>query len=78
MQTNHRAHGHACITETALARVIAVLGAAQPHFAYLFANRRATRVKCGCMTALGAGQPLRRFNQGMFLGLAFATAARLN
>lgn len=43
MQTNHRAHGHACINETALARVIAVLGAAQPHFAYLLANRRATR-----------------------------------
>ena len=27
-------------TETALARVIAVFGAAQPHCAYLFANRR--------------------------------------
>ena len=32
-------------TETALARVIAVFGAAQPHCAYLFANRRATRIK---------------------------------
>ena len=30
-------------TETALARVIAVFGAAKPHCAYLFANRRATR-----------------------------------
>ena len=28
-------------TETALARVIAVFGAAKPHCAYLFANRRA-------------------------------------
>ncbi|EGH35840.1 ISPpu14, transposase Orf2, partial [Pseudomonas syringae pv. japonica str. M301072] len=28
-------------TETALARVIVVFGAAQPHCAYLFANRRA-------------------------------------
>ena len=27
-------------TETALARVIAVFGAAKPHCAYLFANRR--------------------------------------
>lgn len=33
-------------TETALARVIAVFGAAQPHCAYLFANRRATRMAC--------------------------------
>ncbi len=31
-------------TETALARVIAVFGAAKPHCAYLFANRRATRM----------------------------------
>ncbi|MCD7037066.1 MULTISPECIES: transposase [Pseudomonas] len=45
MQASHRAHGYACITETALARVIAVRGAAQPHFVYLLANRRATRVK---------------------------------
>ncbi|WP_310504151.1 IS66 family insertion sequence element accessory protein TnpB [Pseudomonas sp. JUb42] len=32
-------------TETALARVVAVFGAAQPHCAYLFANRRANRMK---------------------------------
>ncbi|KPX90863.1 putative transposase [Pseudomonas amygdali pv. mori] len=32
-------------TETALARVIAVFGAAQPHCAYLFTNRRANRMK---------------------------------
>jgi len=32
-------------TETALAKVIAVFGAAQPHCAYLFANRRANRMK---------------------------------
>lgn len=30
-------------TETALARVVAVFGAARPHHAYLFANRRANR-----------------------------------
>ena len=30
-------------TETALARVVAVFGAAKPHCAYLFANRRANR-----------------------------------
>jgi transposase len=32
-------------TETALARVIAVFGAAKPHCTYLFANRLATRMK---------------------------------
>ena len=32
-------------TETALARVVAVFGAARPHHAYLFANRRANRMK---------------------------------
>ena len=78
MQASHRAHGHACITETALARVIAVFGAAQPHFAYLFANRRATRVKVRVHDGFGVWSAARRLNQGMFLGLAFATAARLN
>ena len=32
-------------TETALARLIAVFGAAKPLCAYLFANRRANRMK---------------------------------
>ena len=32
-------------TDTALARVIAVFGAAHPHHAYLFANKRANRIK---------------------------------
>ncbi|MNF77774.1 IS66 Orf2 like protein [compost metagenome] len=32
-------------TETALARVVSVFGAAKPHCAYLFANRRATLVE---------------------------------
>ena len=32
-------------TETALPQVIAVFGAAKPHYAYLFANRRANRIK---------------------------------
>ena len=42
-------------TETALARVIAVFGEAKPHCAYLFANRRATRMKFWCMTASVSG-----------------------
>ena len=32
-------------TESALARVVSVLGAAQPHHAYCFANRRVNRMK---------------------------------
>ena len=32
-------------TDTALARVVKVFGAAHPHQAYLFANRRANRMK---------------------------------
>src|SRR6218665_793575 len=32
-------------TETALARVVSLFGAARPHHAYLFANRRANRMK---------------------------------
>jgi len=32
-------------TETAPARVVSVFGAARPHHAYLFANRRANRMK---------------------------------
>src|SRR3989344_1909428 len=32
-------------TQTALARVVSVFGAARPHHAYLFANRRANRMK---------------------------------
>lgn len=32
-------------TETALARVVKVVGEARPHHAYLFANRRANRMK---------------------------------
>ena len=32
-------------TDTALARVVTVFGAAHPHTAYLFANKRANRMK---------------------------------
>ena len=43
-------------TDTALARVVKVFGAAHPHQAYLFANRKANRIeKCWCMTVLVSG-----------------------
>lgn len=38
-------------TDRALTRVVQVFGAAHPNTAYLFANRRANRMKGRCMTA---------------------------
>ncbi|MFJ3372921.1 IS66 family insertion sequence element accessory protein TnpB [Pseudomonas sp. NPDC086251] len=51
-------------TETSLARVIAVLGAAKPHCAYLFANHRATRMKVLVHDGFGVWLAARRLNQG--------------
>jgi len=42
-------------TETALARVVAVFGAAKPHCAYLFAIRRANRMKVLVHDGRGSG-----------------------
>jgi transposase len=53
-------------TETALAKVIAVFGAAQPHCAYLFANRRANRMKVLVHDGFGIWLAARRLNQGKF------------
>src|SRR3990167_6164466 len=53
-------------TETALARVVAVFGAAKPHCAYLFANRRATRMKVLVHDGFGVWLAARRLNQGKF------------
>lgn len=53
-------------TETALARVIAVFGAAKPHSAYLFANRRANRMKVLVHDGVGGWLAARRLNQGKF------------
>ena len=54
--------------ETALARVVMkVFGAAQPHHAYLFANRRANRMKVLVHDGLGIWLCARRLHQGRFL-----------
>lgn len=53
-------------TETALARVIRVFGAAQPHQAYVFANRRATRLKVLVHDGLGIWLAARRLHKGGF------------
>lgn len=41
-------------TDTALARVVAVFGSAQPHTAYVFANKRGNRLKILVSSLLGA------------------------
>ena len=53
-------------TEAALARVVAVFGAARPHHAYLFANRRANRMKVLVHDGIGVWLAARRLNQGRF------------
>lgn len=53
-------------TETALARVVNVFGAARPHHAYLFANRRANRMKVLVHDGIGVWLAARRLNRGKF------------
>lgn len=53
-------------TEKALARVVTVFGAAQPHCAYLFANRRGNRMKVLVHDGLGVWLAARRLHQGKF------------
>lgn len=52
--------------DTALARVVKVFGAARPHCAYLFANRRGNRMKVLVHDGLGVWLCARRLNQGKF------------
>jgi transposase len=52
--------------DTVLARVVKVFGAAHPHHAYLFANRRANRLKVLVHDGIGIWLAARRLNQGQF------------
>ena len=52
--------------DTALARVVAVFGSAQPHHAYVFANARATRMKVLVHDGLGLWLAARRLHNGKF------------
>ena len=54
-------------TEAALARVVHVFGAAHPHHAYLFANRRANRMKVLVHDGIGIWLAARRLHQGRFV-----------
>ena len=65
-------------TEAALARVVHVFGAARPHHAYLFANRRANRIKVLVHDGIGIWLAARRLHQGKFvLGQGRRCHARL-
>ena len=57
-------------TDTALARVVSVFGAAQPHHAYLFANKRANRLKVLVHDGIGIWLAARRLQQGRFVWAA--------
>ncbi|WP_409295460.1 IS66 family insertion sequence element accessory protein TnpB [Pseudomonas sp. KCJK8670] len=54
-------------TDTAMARVISVFGVVQPHCAYLFSNRRATRMKVLVHDGLGIWLAAHRLHQGKFV-----------
>ena len=54
-------------TETVLARVVAVFGAAKPHNAYLFANKRANRMKVLVHDGFGVWLASRQLNRGRFV-----------
>lgn len=54
-------------TEAALARVVGIFGAAHPHHAYLFANRRANRMKVLVHDGIGVWLAARRLNAGKFV-----------
>lgn len=54
-------------TDTALARVVNVFGAARPHHAYLFANKSGTRMKVLVYDGFGIWLAARRLNRGRFV-----------
>ena len=65
-------------TEAALARVVKVFGAARPHHAYLFANRRANRMKVLVHDGIGVWLAARRLNSGRFVWPRDAVTDRRN
>ena len=62
-------------TESALARVVQVFGQAHPHHAYLFANRRANRMKVLVHDGIGVWLAARRLNIGKFTWVNDGTSA---
>ena len=64
--------------ESALARVVTVFGAAQPHHAYLFTNRRTNRLKILVHDGFGLWLAIRRLHQGRFVWSGAATDRSLS
>ena len=64
-------------TDSALARVVQVFGAAHPHTAYLFANKRANRMKVLVHDGIGIWLAARRVHQGRFVWLSSPGARQL-
>ena len=64
--------------DTALARVVKVFGAAHPHQAYLFANRRANRMKVLVHDGIGIWLAARRLHQGHFVWPASHSAQQVS
>ena len=65
-------------TDTALARVVKVFGAAHPHTAYIFANKRANRLKVLVIDGIGIWLAARRQHQGRFVLPTPGAAERLS
>lgn len=65
-------------TDSALARVVQVFGSAHPHTAYLFANRRANRMKVLVHDGIGIWLAARRLHQGHFVWPAANAAERVS
>jgi transposase len=64
-------------TDTALARVVGVFGQARAHHAYLFANRRANRMKMLVHDGFGLWLCARRLYRGQFVWASAASGATL-
>ena len=56
--------------DSALARVVQAFGAAAPHTAYVFANKRADRLKVLVHDGFGIWLAARRLHQGKFVWTA--------
>ena len=64
-------------TDTALARVVSVFGHARVHHAYLFANRRANRMKVLVHDGFGLWLCARRLYRGQFVWASAGSGARM-
>jgi transposase len=64
-------------TDTALARVVSVFGQAKAHHAYLFANRRASRMKVLIHDGFGLWLCARRLHRGSFVWATSASGTTL-